>query len=154
MITRGMRTGGNRLAPGRVSGRMPAQGVPGSHMPKAQTKRTKSKSLVVVESPAKAKTINKYLGDDYVVLASVGHVRDLPRKKPKGDKSPVPAIDLERDFEPRYEVLSDKKGTVSDLRKAAREARQVGIHRQAGNPALQAQSFHLQASVLSAHAAG
>jgi DNA topoisomerase-1 len=83
------------------------------------------KQLVIVESPSKARTINKYLGEDYVVLASVGHVRDLPRKKPKGDKSPVPAIDLDRDFEPRYEVLSDKKGTVSDLRKAAREAREV-----------------------------
>jgi len=83
------------------------------------------KQLVIVESPSKARTINKYLGDDYVVLASVGHVRDLPRKKAKGDKSPVPAIALDRDFEPHYEVLADKKSTVAELRKAAKQAREV-----------------------------
>jgi DNA topoisomerase-1 len=96
---------------------------------KTGTRRQKvdatGKQLVIVESPSKARTINKYLGPDYVVLASVGHVRDLPRKKPKGDKSPVPAIALDRDFEPRYEVLSDKKATVADLRKAAKQATEV-----------------------------
>jgi DNA topoisomerase-1 len=96
---------------------------------KTGTRRQKvdatGKQLVIVESPSKARTINKYLGPDYVVLASVGHVRDLPRKKPKGDKSPVPAIDLQRDFEPKYEVLADKKATVSDLRKAAKQATEV-----------------------------
>src|SRR5690606_31423256 len=54
------------------------------------------KSLVIVESPAKAKTINKYLGPEYVVLASIGHVRDLPSKSPKGQKMPVPGVDLEK----------------------------------------------------------
>ena len=47
---------------------------------------TTGKQLVIVESPAKARTINKYLGSDYVVMASVGHVRDLPNKNPKGIK--------------------------------------------------------------------
>ena len=96
---------------------------------KTSTRRPKvdatGKQLVIVESPSKARTINKYLGDDYVVLASVGHVRDLPRKKAKGDKSPVPAIALDRDFEPSYEVLADKKTTVAELRKAAKQAREI-----------------------------
>lgn len=83
------------------------------------------KQLVIVESPSKARTINKYLGDDYVVLASVGHVRDLPTKSPKGDKSPVPGIDLDRDFSPTYEVLKGKGKTVTELKKAARQAREI-----------------------------
>ncbi len=83
------------------------------------------KQLVIVESPSKAKTINKYLGPEYVVLASVGHVRDLPSKAPKGDKSPVPGVDLNHDFRPHYEVLPGKTRTVSELRKAAKHAAQV-----------------------------
>ena len=83
------------------------------------------KQLVIVESPSKAKTINKYLGSDYVVLASVGHVRDLPEKNPKGVKSPVPGVDLENDFAPTYEVLSGKQKTITELKKAAKGAREV-----------------------------
>ena len=83
------------------------------------------KHLVIVESPAKAKTINKYLGADYVVEASVGHVRDLPSKAPKGTKMPVPGVDLENDFAPSYEVLPDKKKTVSALKKLAKSADEV-----------------------------
>lgn len=83
------------------------------------------KSLVIVESPSKAKTINKYLGSDYLVLASVGHVRDLPSKGKKGDKSPVPGVDLEHKFRPSYEVLSGKEQVIRDLKKAAKEARDV-----------------------------
>jgi len=75
--------------------------------------------LVIVESPAKAKTINRYLGSGYLVKASVGHVRDLPERAPKGDKSPVPGVDIEHDFEPTYEVLSGKAKTVSELKRAA-----------------------------------
>ena len=66
------------------------------------------KHLVIVESPAKAKTINRYLGPEYNVQASVGHVRDLPRKAPKGSKQPVPGVDIENGFEPTYEPLPAK----------------------------------------------
>jgi DNA topoisomerase-1 len=83
------------------------------------------KQLVIVESPSKAKTINKYLGPDYVVLASVGHVRDLPEKNPKGVKSPVPGVDLEHDFAPTYEIVAGKQKTISELKRAAKAAREV-----------------------------
>jgi len=83
------------------------------------------KHLVIVESPTKAKTINKYLGSDYVVMASVGHVRDLPSRAPKGVKQEVPGVDLENNFEPTYDILPDKKRTVADLKKAAKNAADI-----------------------------
>ena len=83
------------------------------------------KQLVIVESPAKAKTINRYLGPEFVVTASVGHIRDLPSKAPKGSKQPVPGVDLENDFEPSYEVLTAKKKTVTDLKRAAKGASEI-----------------------------
>lgn len=83
------------------------------------------KHLVIVESPTKAKTINKYLGADYVVMASVGHIRDLPSRNPKGVKNPVPGVDLENNFEPTYEVMPDSKKTVGELKKAAKKAADV-----------------------------
>ena len=58
-----------------------------------------AKNLVIVESPAKAKTINKYLGQDYTVLASIGHIKDLPAKDL--------GVDVENNFEPTYEVIPD-----------------------------------------------
>jgi DNA topoisomerase I len=72
------------------------------------------KNLVIVESPAKAKTIEGYLGKDFVVKSSFGHVRDLP----KGDS----AVDIKNNFTPKYEVTSDKKEVVKDLKKLAKEA--------------------------------
>ena len=74
------------------------------------------KNLVVVESPAKAKTISKYLGADYRVMASLGHIKDLPSKGL--------GVDIEHDFQPTYELSPDpkKKKIVSELKKAAREA--------------------------------
>ena len=86
----------------------------------------KGRDLVIVESPSKAKTINKYLGDEYMVLASVGHVRDLPSKNPKGVKRPVPGVDLEQRFRPEYEVLSGKEQVIRDLKRAAKDARSTG----------------------------
>ncbi|MFO0857318.1 MAG: DNA topoisomerase [Phycisphaerales bacterium] len=82
----------------------------------------KGKDLVIVESPSKAKTINKYLGGAYHVMASVGHVRDLPSRNPKGVKSPVPGVDLEHDFKPTYVVSEDKEKVVTDLKRAAKDA--------------------------------
>jgi len=73
-----------------------------------------SKNLVIVESPAKAKTIEKYLGKDYSVKSSFGHIRDLPKKGMN--------IDIEHNFAPSYEINSDKKKVVAELRKAAKEA--------------------------------
>ena len=81
----------------------------------------KNRHLVIVESPAKAKTINKYLGSDYLVLASIGHIRDLPSKNPKGVKAPVPGVDLENNFKPTYESLPDKEKVVEELKRAAKE---------------------------------
>jgi DNA topoisomerase-1 len=74
------------------------------------------KHLVIVESPAKAKTINKYLGDDYVVKASMGHVRDLPSKGL--------GVDL-KTFVPEYEVLASRGKVMGELRKLAKESDQV-----------------------------
>lgn len=71
-----------------------------------------SKNLVIVESPAKAKTIAKYLGKDYTVKSSFGHIRDLPKKGLN--------IDIEHGFAPTYEISSDKKKVVSELKKAAK----------------------------------
>jgi DNA topoisomerase I len=71
-----------------------------------------AKSLVIVESPAKAKTIGKYLGKDYLVKASLGHVKDLPKKDL--------AVDVERDFTPRYEVIEGKKKLIAELKQAAK----------------------------------
>lgn len=70
-------------------------------------------ALVVVESPAKAKTIGKYLGAGYTVKASVGHVRDLPKSKI--------GVDFDNNFEPSYEVLEGKKKVIAEIRKAARD---------------------------------
>src|SRR3989337_726521 len=76
-----------------------------------------SKNLVIVESPAKARTIEGYLGKDFKVASSMGHIRDLP----KG----VGAIDIENDFEPTYEVSPDKKDIIAKLKKLASEAQMV-----------------------------
>ncbi len=84
------------------------------------------KSLVIVESPSKAKTINKYLGNDFVVLASIGHVRDLPSKNPKGVKDPVPGVKLEKRFTPSYEILKGKEQVIKDLKRAAKDALSSG----------------------------
>ena len=80
---------------------------------------------MIVESPTKAKTINKYLGKDYYVMSSVGHVRDLPSRNPKGVKNPVPGVDLENDFQPTYDIMPDKKKIITDLKKAAKLAKDV-----------------------------
>src|SRR5438876_5829578 len=77
-----------------------------------------AKNLVIVESPARAKSINKFIGNDYVVKASVGHVRDLPKSALGVD---------EETFEPTYEVLEGKEKVVSELKAAAKKADMVFI---------------------------
>lgn len=77
------------------------------------------KNLVIVESPAKAKTIEKFLGNDYKVLSSYGHIRDLKKKEF--------SIDVENGFEPTYEIPTDKKKLVADLKAEAKKADMVWL---------------------------
>jgi DNA topoisomerase-1 len=76
-----------------------------------------SKALVIVESPAKAKTINRYLGPDYVVEPSMGHVRDLPKSKM--------GVDIEHDFAPQYVIIPDRRKLITALKKEAKDAEMV-----------------------------
>src|SRR5919107_2556356 len=80
--------------------------------------KSNGKTLVIVESPAKAKTINKYLGDDYIVKASMGHVRDLPSKGM--------GVDL-KTFVPEYEVIEKKDKLISELKKLAKQSDSVWL---------------------------
>ena len=93
------------------------------------------KNLVIVESPAKAKTIGKYLGRNYVVKASLGHVKDLPKK----DLS----VDVDNDFTPVYEVIEGKKKLIAELRQAAKGATAVYL---AADPDREGEAicYHLQ----------
>lgn len=77
------------------------------------------KNLVIVESPAKAKTIEKYLGSDFVVKSSIGHIRGLPSKNG--------SIDVDNNFEPKFEVSADKKKVVAELRKDVKSADTVWL---------------------------
>jgi len=94
-----------------------------------------AKALVIVESPAKAKTINKYLGKQYVVKASLGHIKDLPKK----DLS----VDVENGFEPHYEVIEGKKKLIQELKRDARSVARVYL---AADPDREGEAicFHLQ----------
>ena len=76
-----------------------------------------SKSLLIVESPAKAKTINKYLGPDFEVKASVGHVVDLPPNRL--------GVDLDQDFSPEYQIIKGKEKVIKELQKAASKAKEI-----------------------------
>lgn len=78
-----------------------------------------AKNLVIVESPAKAKTIEKYLGKDFTVKSSFGHIRDLPKKGLN--------IDIEKNFKPHYAISPDKKRTISELKQAAKQAETVWL---------------------------
>src|SRR5437867_1582118 len=94
-----------------------------------------AKALVIVESPAKAKTINKYLGKNYLVMASLGHVKDLPKKDL--------AVDVDNGFEPRYEVIEGKKKLMGELRAASRKVDSIYL---AADPDREGEAicFHLQ----------
>ena len=84
-----------------------------------QTKYIMAKNLVIVESPAKAKTIEKFLGSDYQVESSYGHIADLPSKEI--------GVDVENGFKPKYEVSADKKALVTKLRGLAKNADMVWL---------------------------
>src|SRR6516225_1263904 len=94
-----------------------------------------AKALVIVESPAKAKTINKYLGKQYVVKASLGHIKDLPKKNL--------AVDIENGFEPRYEVIEGKKKLITELKQTAKKVEDVYL---AADPDREGEAicYHLQ----------
>ncbi len=102
-------------------GRTPAhEGLdPEEHtvMSKARARREKQPGLVIVESPAKARTVNRFLGDDYNVQASVGHVRDLPSNRM--------GVDIEDGFRPHYIVPSKRKDVVRDLKEAVKESSEL-----------------------------
>jgi DNA topoisomerase-1 len=94
-----------------------------------------AKALVIVESPTKAATINKYLGKQFVVKASLGHIKDLPKKDL--------AVDIEHGFEPRYEVIEGKKKLISELKQAAKSVENVYL---AADPDREGEAicYHLQ----------
>ncbi|WP_456465187.1 toprim domain-containing protein, partial [Desulfurobacterium sp.] len=75
------------------------------------------KKLLIVESPAKAKTIQRYLGKDFIVKASMGHVRDLPEKEF--------GVDIEKDFKPKYVIIKGKQKVVKEIKEAAKKADEV-----------------------------
>lgn len=82
-----------------------------------------AKNLVIVESPAKAKTIEGYLGSDFKVLSSIGHIRSIAKKTKDG----TPPIDVKNGFETVYEIDSDKRKTIAELKKAVKEASTVWL---------------------------
>ncbi|MFP6574552.1 MAG: type I DNA topoisomerase, partial [Pirellulaceae bacterium] len=92
-----------------------------------KSSKSGGKSLVIVESPAKARTISKYLGKDYVVEASIGHIRDLPRgakevpAKYKGEEWSYLGVNVNEDFDPVYVIPAEKKSHVTKLRKLLKE---------------------------------
>ncbi|HLK49010.1 MAG TPA: type I DNA topoisomerase [Bryobacteraceae bacterium] len=94
-----------------------------------------AKALVIVESPTKAKTINKYLGKQYVVKASLGHIKDLPKKDL--------AVDVEKSFRPHYEVIEGKKKLINELKQTAKKVESVYL---AADPDREGEAicFHLQ----------
>ena len=78
-----------------------------------------SKKLLIVESPSKAKTIGKYLGKDFIVQATVGHIRDLPKKEL--------GVDLENNFEPKYINIRGKADVIKKLKSDAKKADEILI---------------------------
>src|SRR6185295_19523636 len=103
--------------------------------PEEGSRKYMAKNLVIVESPAKAKTIGKYLGKDYLVKASLGHVKDLPKKDL--------AVDVDHDFTPTYEVIEGKRKLIQELKAAAKGSTAVYL---AADPDREGEAicFHLQ----------
>src|SRR5919107_2003596 len=94
-----------------------------------------AKSLVIVESPAKAKTIGKYLGNQYIVKASLGHIKDLPKKNL--------AVAVDGDFRPDYQIIEGKKKLIQELKSAAKKVDSIYL---AADPDREGEAicYHLQ----------
>src|SRR5450432_2847686 len=94
-----------------------------------------AKNLVIVESPGKVKAIGKYLGKEYLVKASLGHVKDLPKKNL--------SVDVDNDFKPVYEVIEGKRKLIQELKAAAKGAENIYL---AADPDREGEAicFHLQ----------
>src|SRR5271166_1198258 len=94
-----------------------------------------AKALVIVESPTKAKTINKYLGKQFIVKASLGHIKDLPKRDL--------AVDVEHGFEPHYEIIEGKKKLIAELKATSRKVDEVYL---AADPDREGEAicYHLQ----------
>jgi len=113
--TAAKKTAAKKAAPKKAAAKKTAAKAPAAAKPRAARAAGESDTaLVVVESPAKAKTIQKYLGNKVEVLASVGHIKDLPKSKI--------GVDIEHDFTPEYVVIRGKGKIITDLKKAARNA--------------------------------
>jgi DNA topoisomerase I len=90
-----------------------------------------AKPLVIVESPAKARTISRFLGGDFIVESSIGHVRDLPRNAAevpashKGEAWARLGVDIEHDFKPLYVVNSEKRSQVAKLKRLLKDASEL-----------------------------
>ncbi len=91
--------------------------TPPENTKRKSKKNTRDGKLVIVESPAKARTIGRYLGDDYKVVASVGHVRDLLKSRL--------SVDIENNFEPTYRIPNDKRDIVKEIRKYGEGAKEI-----------------------------
>ena len=113
--TAAKKTAAKKAAPKKAAAKKTAAKAPAASKPRtARAAGEGDTALVVVESPAKAKTIQKYLGNKVEVLASVGHIKDLPKSKI--------GVDIEHDFTPEYVVIRGKGKIITDLKKAARNA--------------------------------
>ena len=119
---RSTRTSCSASATSRAASRPGAGEAIGAQEAGATLPAAMPKNLVIVESPAKARTIERYLGADYQVLASYGHVRDLPENPGKGKFG----VDVDHDFAPEYVVPEDRRKQVSAIEKAARGAATCG----------------------------
>ena len=75
------------------------------------------KSLVIVESPTKARTIGRFLGSDYTILASMGHIKDLPKSKL--------GVDIEKNFKPQYELMPSKKKSIAEIKREGKDADRI-----------------------------
>ncbi len=127
------KTGASASKERKTAARASSRG--GKSSAKAAPIKTKGKDLVIVESPAKARTVGQILGDKYVVTASQGHVRDLPQWRF--------GVNIEQDFEPSYEVVKDKKELVNQLKTAGASANDIYL---ATDPDREGEaiSWHLQ----------